>query len=74
MIRALRHARNSVRHNWSAALEIGLGPDEFLAPHATVFGITWVDELTAGRPDRKAWAGVIASCQTLLTGIGEPTT
>jgi hypothetical protein len=45
VIRALRYARNSVHHDWSAALDIGLGPDEFLAPHATVFGITWVDEL-----------------------------
>jgi hypothetical protein len=56
VIRALRYARNSVHHDWSAALDIGLGPDEFLAPHATVFGITWVDELATGRPDRRGAA------------------
>jgi hypothetical protein len=44
VIQALRYARNSVHHDWSAALDIGLAPDEVLAPHAMVFGITWVDE------------------------------
>jgi hypothetical protein len=56
VIRALRFARNSVHHDWSAAIDMGLGPDEFLAPHSTVFDIVWVDELTAERPDRKGAA------------------
>jgi len=56
VIRALRYARNSVHHDWSSALELGLAPDEFLAPHSTVFDITWVDELTAERPDRRGAA------------------
>lgn len=34
VIRALRYARNSVHHDWSAALDIGLAPDELLVPHA----------------------------------------
>ena len=69
VIRALRYARNSVHHDWSAALEIGLAPDEFLAPHATVFGITWVDELAAGRPDRR---GAAAYADTLAgRNVGE---
>jgi hypothetical protein len=73
VIRALRYARNSVHHDWSAALDIGLAPDEVLAPHATVFGITWVDELAAGRPDRRgaaAYADTLAGRnvgETLLT-------
>lgn len=53
VIRALRFARNSVHHDWSAALDLGLAPGEFLAPHSTVFDITWVGELTAERPDRR---------------------
>ena len=56
VIRALRYARNAVHHDWSAALDIGLPADEFLAPHSTVFGITWVDELTAERPDQRGAA------------------
>lgn len=69
VIRALRYARNSVHHDWSAALDIGLDPDEFLAPHATVFGITWVDELPARRPDRR---GAAAYADTLAgRNVGE---
>lgn len=69
VIRALRYARNSVHHDWSAALDIGLDPDEFLAPHATVFGITWVDELAARRPDRR---GAAAYADTLAgRNVGE---
>jgi hypothetical protein len=56
VIRALRYARNSVHHDWSAALDLGLAPGEFLAPHSTVFDITWVDELVADRPDRRGGA------------------
>jgi len=61
VIRALRYARNSVHHDWSAALDMGLAPDEFLAPHETVFGITWVDELTVERPDPKGAAAYAAT-------------
>lgn len=69
LIRALRYAGNSVHHDWSAALDIGLAPDEFLAPHATVFGITWVNELTVGRPDRR---GAAAYAETLAgRNVGE---
>lgn len=69
VIRALRYARNSVHHDWSAALNIGLAPDAFLAPHATVFGITWVDELAVGRPDRR---GAAAYADTLAgRNVGE---
>jgi hypothetical protein len=69
LIRTLRYARNSVHHDWSAALDIGLAPDEFLAPHATVFGITWVDELAVGRPDRR---GAAAYADTLAgRNVGE---
>ena len=69
MIRALRYARNSVHHDWSAALDIGLAPDEFLAPRGTVLGITWVDELAVGRPDRR---GAAAYADTLAgRNVGE---
>jgi hypothetical protein len=69
VIRALRYARNSVHHDWSAALDIGLAPDEFLAPHETVFGITWVEELAVGRPDRR---GAAAYADTLAgRNVGE---
>lgn len=69
VIRALRYARNSVHHDWSAALDIELAPDEFLAPHETVFGITWVDELAVDRPDRK---GAAAYADTLAgQNVGE---
>lgn len=69
VIRALRYARNSMHHDWSAALDIGLAPSEFLAPHTTVFGITWVDELTVERPDRR---GAVAYADTLAgRNVGE---
>jgi hypothetical protein len=69
VIRALRYARNSVHHDWSAALDIGLASNEFLAPHATVFGITWVDELAVERPDRR---GAAAYADTLAgRNVGE---
>jgi hypothetical protein len=61
VIRALRFARNSVHHDWSSALDLGLPPGEFLAPHSTVFEITWVDELTPDRPDRKGAAAYAES-------------
>ena len=58
-----------MHHDWSAALDIGLAPDEFLAPHATVFGITWVDELAVGRPDQR---GAAAYADTLAgRNVGE---
>jgi hypothetical protein len=56
VIRALRFARNTVHHDWSSALDLGLPPGEFLAPHSTVFDITWVDELAPEKPDRKGAA------------------
>ena len=54
--RALRYARNCVHHNWTAALDVGLEPDELMASHSTVFGITWANELHSDRPDRKGAA------------------
>jgi hypothetical protein len=56
VVRALRYARNCVHHNWAAALDAGLGPDELVAPHATVLGITWASELSSDRPDRRGAA------------------
>jgi hypothetical protein len=56
VVRALRYARNCVHHNWAAALDTDLGPNELLAPHATVFGITWANELRSDRPDRRGAA------------------
>jgi hypothetical protein len=62
VVRALRYARNCVHHNWTAALDVGLEPEELVASHATVFGITWTNELHSDRPDRK---GVIAYGEAL---------
>lgn len=56
VVRALRYARNCVHHNWAAALDAGLGPNELVAPHATVLGITWANELRSDRPDRRGAA------------------
>jgi hypothetical protein len=56
VVRALRYARNCVHHNWAAALDADLGPNEFVAPHATVLGITWANELRSDRPDRRGAA------------------
>lgn len=56
VVRALRYARNCVHHNWTAALEVGLEPDELVASHSTVFGITWTNELHSDRPDRRGAA------------------
>lgn len=36
VVRALRYARNCVHHDWAAALDVGLGPDELVASHSTV--------------------------------------
>ena len=56
VVRALRYARNCIHHNWVAALDVGLEPDELVASHATVFGITWANELHSDRPDRRGTA------------------
>jgi hypothetical protein len=56
VVRALRYARNCVHHNWAAALDVGLEPDELVASHSTVFGITWANELHSDRPDRRGAA------------------
>jgi hypothetical protein len=56
IVRALRYTRNCVHHNWAAALDAGLAPDELVAPHATVLGITWANELRSDRPDRRGAA------------------
>jgi hypothetical protein len=56
VVRALRYARNCVHHNWAAALDADLGSNEPVAPHATVFGITWANELRSDRPDRRGAA------------------
>jgi hypothetical protein len=69
VIRALHYARNSVHHDWSAALDIGLAQDELLAPHAMVFGITWIDALAVERPDQR---GAAAYADTLAgRNVGE---
>lgn len=54
--RALRHARNCVHHNWAAALDVGLEPNELVAPHSTVLEITWTNKLHSDRPDRRGAA------------------
>ncbi len=56
VVRALRYARNCVHHNWTAALDIGLEPDELVASHSTVFGIIWTNVLHSDRPDRRGAA------------------
>jgi hypothetical protein len=56
VVRALRYARNCVHHNWATALDADLGPNDLVAPHATVLGITWTSELHSDRPDRKGAA------------------
>jgi hypothetical protein len=62
VVRALRYARNCVHHDWAAALHTDLGPTELVAPHATVLGITWANELRSDRPDRR---GIAAYAQSL---------
>lgn len=62
MIRALRYARNCVHHDWAAALDTDLRPNELVASHATVFGITWANELRSDRADRQ---GTVAYGQAL---------
>lgn len=59
VVRALRYARNCVHHDWVDAIDADLGPNELVAPHATVLGITWANELRSDRPDRRGAAAYV---------------
>jgi hypothetical protein len=61
VVRGMRYARNSVHHDWAAALNFGSQPQENVAQHGIVFDLTWATHLPSGRPDRKG-ATAYAEC------------
>jgi hypothetical protein len=75
VVRAMRYARNSVHHDWAAALDHGPQPPENVSRHEAVFDLTWVEKLPSGRPDPKgaaSYADALAGekvADTLLTAV-----